>query len=223
MMMKKDHLVAAILFFVIFSFSVSVKGLSEQYYLKCLSDFDHTIKKCVLLNFDAFVSLKGQKVHINSACCGAIREFDEACASESLVFESEALFIRWLVDSCGRDNQQAPPTPSSSSSSSPPIPPTPTTPVSGNQSSPHFVPPPMELPEIIVSRGPSCWSSSSAIAHFWKELNDTCCLLSRFKGIHCETGEPYDRVQEKCCVNCSFENPQRKWFQVTPRYVGTLG
>jgi hypothetical protein len=232
-MMKKDHLVAAILFIIIFSFSISVKGLSLEGYLKCLSDFDHTIKECVRLNFDSFVSLKGHKVHTNSTCCGAIREFNDACTSESLIFESEAFFIRWLVDSCDDQQSSSSPTTTPPSSSSPSTPSTPSSsaspftilppPGSSIQPSSDFKPPPLQLPEVveIVHEG-GCVSGSRGTFHMWSELNNTCCFLQRYKGTHCERGEHYDIVGERCCLNCQQPSGSQIWFQVTPRYVGSL-
>jgi len=230
MMMKKDHLVAKILFIIIFSFSVSVKGLSPEYYMKCLSDFDRTIKKCVRHNFDSFVSLKGHKVHTNSACCGAIREFNDACASESLIFESESFFIRWLVDSCDDHQSSSSPTTTPPSSSSPPTPSSSVSPYtilpppgSSIQPTSNFKPPPLQLPTVveIVHEG-GCRSGSAGTLHIWSELNNTCCFLQRYKGTHCERGEHYDIVGERCCLNCQQHTGSKIWFQVTPRYVGSL-
>jgi hypothetical protein len=227
MMMKKDHLVAKILFIIIFSFSVSVKGLSLEGYLKCLSDFDHTIKECVRLNFDSFVSLKGHKVHTNSTCCGAIKEFNDACTSESLIFESEAFFIHWLVDSCDdHQSSSSPTTPTSSPSPATPSSSIPNTthptPGLSNQLPSNFVPPPLELPPVVestVSQG-GCRSGSASVVRFLSESNSTCCLLQRYKGTHCETGQHYDTVKERCRLDC-FDAHSR-WFDVTPRYVGSL-
>lgn len=228
--MKKD-LVAAMLLILICSFLVTcfTENLPEKY---CLFDFVEAVKTCVRRNFDSFVTMKGQKVHTSSACCKVVKEFSEACASKNIIFESEMFFFRWVMDSCGTDHQPSTPP------SSPPTPPCGSSPPSNSSTPPttpapsissHFEPPPLKLPQVTVSSG-ACGSGAAYAIDCWFGLfnngSSVCCSLKRSKGIHCETGEHFDTVQEKCCVdNIHADHSQMTslpWFQVNPRYLGSL-
>ena len=215
---------------------------------QCISVFDNTIVKCVSRDFVSFVSLKGEKVHISSKCCGAVKEYYGDCASKSLFFQPQMPFINWLMDSCG--HQQPSPTPSApppppptqpSPIPSAPPPPTPTprcssTPASPSQTippvpdvygwasaPPNYKPPaPLRLPQVVADTfGDGCWSGTKYSANCWQGNNipRTCCFLKRYKGITCGSGEPFDKLEESCC---SKKNDQPNCFYIAPSYVGSL-
>ena len=231
---------------------------------QCISVFDNTIINCVNRDFVSFVSLKGEKVHMSSKCCGAVKEYYGDCASKSLYFQPQMPFINWLMDSCG--HQQPSPTPSapppppppptqpSPTPSAPPPPtqpspipsapppPTPTPPCSSTHVSPsqpippgpqgpgwvsaplNYKPPaPLPLPQVVADKfGDGCWSGSKYSSNCWKVNNaprKTCCFLKRYKGITCGSGEPFDKLEESCCLT---RNEQPICFMIAPSYVGSL-
>jgi hypothetical protein len=218
---------------------------------QCISVFDNTIVKCVSRDFVSFVSLKGEKVHISSKCCGAVKEYYGDCASKSLFFQPQMPFINWLMDSCGHQEPSPtpsappppPPTQPSPTPSAPPPPtPIPTPPCSSTPASPslptltvpagyhgfdtappNYKPPaPLPLPQVVGDKfGDGCWSGSKYSFNCWKVNNaprKTCCSLKRSKGITCGSREPFDKLEEFCCM---VVNEQPKCFMIVPSYVGS--
>jgi len=183
------------------------------WFKQCFSVLNDTIKTCVRQNLDSFVALKGEKVHVNSTCCGVVKEYYDDCASKSVLFEPEMLFIGWLMGSCGHQKKASPSL------------------ALGNQPPSAFKPPALKLPKVFDGGFiGGCREGSGVTYRCWRGVDtvyQTCCVLKRFKGVRCDNGKPYDSVKELCCNYDQHKEGGpvlNKCFMLqNPSYVGSLG